>query len=108
MPVTDCDDPAANKAVVRRLFEEVIDGGRLDLAPSLLRADYIQHNPSVGQGVAGFVAYFEQLERTKSRLRVQSTLEIRHMLTEHWDVIQGAACWRGWRCLGRGEPSKWH
>ncbi len=80
--MTDQDNLSANKALVRRLFEEVIDGGCLDLAPSLLRADYIQHNPSIGQGVEGVVAYFEQLERTKSRLRIQSTLEIRHMMAE--------------------------
>jgi predicted SnoaL-like aldol condensation-catalyzing enzyme len=72
----------ANKAVVRRVFEEIIDGGRLDLAPTLLRPDYIQHNPSVGQGIDGFVAYFTNLEQTKKRLRVDSELSILHMLAE--------------------------
>lgn len=73
----------ANKTVVRRVFEEIIDGGRLDLAAELLRPDYIQHNPSVGQGIDGFVAYLEQLERTKTRLRVRSTISILHMLAEN-------------------------
>ena len=72
----------ANKAVVRRVFEEIIDGGRLDLAPTLLRPDYVQHNPSVGQGLDGFVAYFTNLEQTKKRLRVGSELFILHMLAE--------------------------
>ena len=73
----------ANKALVRRVFEEIIDGGRLELATALLRSDYIQHNPSAGQGIEGFVTYFTQLERTKKRLRVRSTLSILHMLAEH-------------------------
>jgi predicted SnoaL-like aldol condensation-catalyzing enzyme len=75
-------DLDANKALVRRLFEEVIDGGDLSLADQLLRADYIQHNPSAGQGIEGFKAYFSDLERTKKRLRARSTMTIRHMLAE--------------------------
>jgi len=74
--------PPENKALVRRVFEEIIDGGRLELARELLRPDYIQHNPSVGQGVEGFIAYFTQLERTKKRLRVTSKLEILHEMAE--------------------------
>ena len=62
-------DLEANKMLVRRLFEEVIDGGDLNLADQLLRTDYIQHNPAAGQGIEGFKAYFTDVERTKKRLR---------------------------------------
>jgi predicted SnoaL-like aldol condensation-catalyzing enzyme len=75
-------DGDANKALVRRLFEEVIDGGNSDLAEELLKPDYIQHNPSAGQGIEGFKAYFADLERTKRRLRAVSTLTILHLLAE--------------------------
>ncbi len=50
------NDLEANKTLVRRLFEDVIDGGDLNLANQLLRPDYIQHNPSAGQGIEGFKA----------------------------------------------------
>ncbi len=75
-------DLDANKTLVRCLFEDVIDGGDLTLADRLLRPDYIQHNPSAGQGIEGFKTYFTDLERTKKRLRVSSTLTIQHMLAE--------------------------
>ena len=46
----------ANQAVVRRLCEEVYNGGNLALADELLDADYVGHNPLPGQPprVAGF------------------------------------------------------
>jgi predicted SnoaL-like aldol condensation-catalyzing enzyme len=76
------NDLETNKTLVRSLFEDVIDGGDLSLADQLLRPDYIEHNPSVGQGIEGFKAYFTGLERTKKRLRVTSTMTIQHMLAE--------------------------
>jgi predicted SnoaL-like aldol condensation-catalyzing enzyme len=83
------DDPIgeANKALVRRVFEDIIDGGRLELAAELLRPDYIQHNPSVGQGVEGFVAYFTRLDRAKKRFGIRSSLSILHMLAENDSVF---------------------
>ena len=53
--LSDDSTREANKALVRRVFEEITNGDRLELAAELLRSDYIQHNPSAGQGIAGFV-----------------------------------------------------
>jgi predicted SnoaL-like aldol condensation-catalyzing enzyme len=75
-------DLEANKQLVLRLFKDVIDGGDLDLADDLLRPDYIQHNPSVGQGVEGFKKYFTDLERTRKTLRVRSSLTILQVVAE--------------------------
>ena len=82
MPANANTDLETHRALVRRLFEEVIDGGDLALADELLRPDYIQHNPSAGQGIEGFKAYFTDLERTRKRLRVTSSLTIHHVLAE--------------------------
>jgi predicted SnoaL-like aldol condensation-catalyzing enzyme len=80
--MSSINDLETNKALVRSLIEDVIDGGDLDLADQLLRPDYIEHNPSVDQGIEGFKAYFTGLERTRRRLRVTSTTTIQHMLAE--------------------------
>ncbi len=77
----------SNKRLVRRLFEEVIGKRRFDLAHELLRPDYIQHNPSAGQGIEGFLAYFRGLERTQRRLRATSTTKIVLLLAEGDHVL---------------------
>jgi steroid delta-isomerase-like uncharacterized protein len=45
-----------NKAVVRRLFEDVISKGDFALADDLVAADFVSHNlrPGQGQGREGF------------------------------------------------------
>jgi steroid delta-isomerase-like uncharacterized protein len=40
----------ANKALARRVFEDVLNGRKLDLLDELAAADYIEHNPLPGQG----------------------------------------------------------
>jgi len=46
---------ADNKAIIRSLFEEVWNGGRMELLDRLVGADYVEHNPGPGQaqGAAG-------------------------------------------------------
>jgi steroid delta-isomerase-like uncharacterized protein len=41
-----------NKARIRRLFDEVLNGGRLDMLDQLVGAGYVEHNPAPEQ-VAG-------------------------------------------------------
>lgn len=45
-----------NKALVRQLFEEVINPGDLDRAGTLVATDFVEHNPMPEQapGLAGF------------------------------------------------------
>jgi steroid delta-isomerase-like uncharacterized protein len=40
----------ANKALARRVFEEVLNGRNLDLLDELAAPDYVEHNPLPGQG----------------------------------------------------------
>lgn len=63
----------ANKALVRRLFSEVFDAGRLEVADELVREDYIQHNPTVGPGRAGLKAFVSDLRRAFPDFRLEVT-----------------------------------
>lgn len=60
-----------NKAVIRRLFAEVLNGGKLDLLDRMIGADYVEHNPAPGQaaGAAGVRARIETLRAAFPDLR---------------------------------------
>lgn len=49
---------AANKRLVYDFWREVFEGRHLELADRYLAQDYVQHNPNVPTGRAGFVAFF--------------------------------------------------
>ncbi|HEY2346776.1 MAG TPA: nuclear transport factor 2 family protein [Xanthomonadaceae bacterium] len=49
---------AANKRLVYDFWRSVLEGGHLELADKYLAEGYIQHNPSVPTGRAGFVKFF--------------------------------------------------
>src|SRR6476620_3037743 len=50
-----------NKEVVRRFFDEVIAGRDTAVLDELVAQDYIQHNPSAGQGRAELRTFREHL-----------------------------------------------
>jgi steroid delta-isomerase-like uncharacterized protein len=51
----------ANKAVVRRVLEEVWSGGKLDLVDELLSSDFVRYGPPALEGVVRGSAGFKQL-----------------------------------------------
>jgi len=54
---TDLDRTAANKALVRGLIDDVFYGHRYDSLTDYISAEtYIQHNPSMADGLAGLTA----------------------------------------------------
>lgn len=57
------DNPqlAANKQLVFDFFRVILIGKHLDQLPKFMRDDYIQHNPNVDTGMAGFIAFFSKL-----------------------------------------------
>ncbi|MFZ6799095.1 nuclear transport factor 2 family protein [Undibacterium sp. Di24W] len=57
---------AANKRLVYDFWREVFEGGHLNLAEKYLTEGYIQHNPNVPTGRAGFVDFFKQFSQPKS------------------------------------------
>jgi len=74
VPVTAAADPqsttaspdaalAANKRLVVDFWREVLEAGHLELADRYLSEGYVQHNPNVPTGRAGFVAFFSRFAR---------------------------------------------
>ncbi len=59
------DNPqiAANKRLVFDFWRKVIEGGHLELADHYLSSHYVQHNPNVPGGRAGFVRYFSKFSK---------------------------------------------
>lgn len=49
---------AANKKLCYDFFREVLRGRRLEKAADYLTVGYIQHNPEVATGLAGFLDFF--------------------------------------------------
>jgi predicted SnoaL-like aldol condensation-catalyzing enzyme len=56
---------AKNKRLVYEFWRVVIEGGHLELANKYLARSYIQHNPNVPTGRAGFVRFFSQYSKPK-------------------------------------------
>jgi predicted SnoaL-like aldol condensation-catalyzing enzyme len=56
---------AANKRLVYDFWREVFEGGHLELADRYLAEGYIQHNPMVPTGRAGFVEFFKAFSKPK-------------------------------------------
>ena len=55
-----------NLDMVLEWWRVVIQGGHLDQAPKYQAEDYIQHNPNVNTGRAGFVAFFSAFSKPKN------------------------------------------
>ena len=54
---------AANKRLVYDFWREVFEGGHLELADKYLAESYLQHNPNVPTGRAGFVEFFAKFAK---------------------------------------------
>lgn len=56
---------AANKRLVYDFWREVFEAGNLERADRYLAESYIQHNPRVPTGRAGFVEFFGKIARAR-------------------------------------------
>jgi predicted SnoaL-like aldol condensation-catalyzing enzyme len=54
---------AANKRLVYDFWREVFEGGHMDAVDRYLSESYVQHNPNVPTGRAGFVAVFSKFAK---------------------------------------------
>ena len=81
-----------NKERVRRLFDEVLNAGKLSVLDSLIGAAYVDHNPSPGQlpGAAGVKGKVETLRAAFPDLRY--TLED---VVAEGDLVAARYSWRG-------------
>ena len=59
------------KALVRRLIEEVFNAGNLDVADELLAPDYVRHGPLVDQDAEQFKSSVGFLRRQYPDLHIQ-------------------------------------
>ena len=56
---------AANKKLVYDFWRSVLEGGHLEQADRYLAESYIQHNPMVPTGRAGFVTFFSAFAKPR-------------------------------------------
>ena len=64
----------ANKAVVRRYYEEILNRGNVGLLEAIARPDHIEHDPLPGQGT-GLVGFRQRVEMLRAALNPQFTIE---------------------------------
>ena len=57
---------ADNKRLVYDFWREVLEGGHLELAEKYLAVSYVQHNPSVPTGRAGFIDFFSKFAKPRA------------------------------------------
>jgi predicted SnoaL-like aldol condensation-catalyzing enzyme len=88
--MTAMADPQANKALVREVFDRVINGRDPALAARYYAPDYIQHNPRVAAGLAGLQALLSYLFAAFEDLFGDLTL----VLAEG-DLVMALVDWRG-------------
>lgn len=85
VPIRFAEPPSTSttsRDLVLRFYNDVIIGGKLEQAGDFLREDYIQHNPNVGQGRTGFVAYFDKLNKSLDAQGVAGRSEITMAVAE--------------------------
>ncbi|NOT45770.1 MAG: SnoaL-like domain-containing protein [Acidobacteria bacterium] len=63
MAPANTPDEQANEDLANRLFKDILQYGRLELADEVMAEGYIQHNPNVPTGRAGFVEFFQPFAR---------------------------------------------
>jgi predicted SnoaL-like aldol condensation-catalyzing enzyme len=78
-------------ALVREVFQKVFTEHRLDLAGRYIRADYIQHTPTVPQGLAGFEAFYGGFF-FPAFPDVTATIDV---ITAQNGMVSSQATWRG-------------
>lgn len=86
-----------NKKLVENFFREVLGARSVEAAAKYLRPDYIQHNPGIPGGLAGFQDYF------RTRFAQASTtirMEILHVVAEG-DLVSIHVRWFGTNTAGK-------
>ena len=74
----DLDLTEANKAVVRDFVDNVLLGGRADLVTNYISTEqYDQHNPEVGDGLAGFGKHLQEVMKSGQAAKY---VKVHHLL----------------------------
>lgn len=90
----------SNKAIVRRIYEEIVGSRRLDLADELVSPDYVDHNAALHgwpQGPEGFRVHAAYIHQVFDQL----TIAIEEIIAEGERVVVT------WRLKGRHVGETW-
>lgn len=92
-----------HRAVMRRIFDEVINAKSLDLAGALFSDDHVLHpeSPGVGRGADGMAQAFAELHAQFPDVRVT----VESMVAEG-DLVAVRLTYRGTDAT-TGEPTAW-
>jgi predicted SnoaL-like aldol condensation-catalyzing enzyme len=86
-----------NKALVENFFRDVLGARSIEAAAKYLRPDYIQHNPGIPGGLAGFQDFFRpRFAQASTTVR----LEILHVVAEG-DLVNIHVRWFGTNTAGK-------
>src|SRR6478735_8211643 len=78
----------SNKQVVERMFEVVYgDGTNFEILDEIVPEDYIQHNPSAGQGRDGLIKWFREIVPLPEWLDASGTVAV-HLIAEGDFVVR--------------------
>jgi predicted SnoaL-like aldol condensation-catalyzing enzyme len=55
-----------NKALARRVLEEMFNKGNLDVAEELIAADYVDHDPAMPEDIHGLEGFKEYVSAYRS------------------------------------------
>lgn len=79
LELLESDDPelAANKKLVFDFWREVFQARNMELAPTYMAENYIQHNPNVPSGREAFVNFFGQFEQLPVKDTIDDLVTIR-------------------------------
>lgn len=92
--------PEENKALVRNFYKDVFAARNAGAAATYMRPDYIQHNPYVASGLAGFQTYFAKVWAGPAP--AHWGVELLHLVSENDLIVAHAR----WTTTGKdGKPS---
>ena len=92
-----------NKAALQRIFDEVVNGRRLELTDELYAEDHVLHpeSPDVGPGAAGMRNAFAGLFEEIPDVRVEV-----HAMVAEGDMVAVRLTFAGTHAAS-GEPTRW-
>ena len=71
--ITDYDQTEANRAVVMEFYQKVLIEGQVSVSGDYLGDYYHQHNPQIADGLEGFTAFFNHIQKNQVPFSITTT-----------------------------------